>query len=433
MPVTISGDGGIAGISSLGGGDFVAGSLTSSGDLIAGPQAVDRATLFVDDSDNSVSINTTVTPAAGVFLQVADGTDPIVSLNNTGNGEVRLGCTAAGGYIGTESNHPFNIEANSATAVTVATNGFVGIGTESPTTLLNVVTNYIGGDSITDFKVDFSGAASIERNHSLAPYIRTNMDSGRPRIQLGNNEGSNAVIDTVGNSYLLNSNLGLGTDTPTAKLDVRASARVASFTGNGIEVLNSLGSNVFIGTQAGTEGKIGTVNAGPMAMFAGNSYGARVEIRTDGNFYVNDGNVVFPNGKGIDFSDSQGAGVSSSVLDDYEEGTWSPSGTNISTSGSIYIKVGRLVTVTTRIDFAASSSTTRADIGGLPFTPDPNMSNSAMGSAVGETTYTGTDRPWAGVEVGGVIRFRLNGNTSMTYADWSSKTVRLSLTYFANA
>ena len=80
MPVTISGDGGIAGISSLGGGDFVAGSLTSSGDLIAGPQAVDRATLFVDDSDNSVSINTTVTPAAGVFLQVADATDPVVSV-----------------------------------------------------------------------------------------------------------------------------------------------------------------------------------------------------------------------------------------------------------------------------------------------------------------------------------------------------------------
>ena len=139
MPVTISGDGGIAGISSLGGGDFVAGSLTSSGDLIAGPQAVDRATLFVDDSDNSVSINTTVTPAAGVFLQVADATDPIVSLNNTGNGEVRLGCTAAGGYIGTESNHPFNIEINSSPAISVLTNGNVGIGpTTTPTARLDI-------------------------------------------------------------------------------------------------------------------------------------------------------------------------------------------------------------------------------------------------------------------------------------------------------
>jgi hypothetical protein len=37
------------------------------------------------------------------------------------------------------------------------------------------------------------------------------------------------------------------------------------------------------------------------------------------------GNLVFStNGTGIDFSASAGGGASSSLLDDYEEGTWTP-------------------------------------------------------------------------------------------------------------
>ena len=375
MPILLDGDGSIGGVSGLGGGNFQATSLeTTSGGLLVHEVSSNRYTLRVDATNNTVGINTSSAPAAGVFLQVADATDPIVSLNNTGNGEVRLGCTAAAGYIGTESNHPFNIETNSAIAATVSTNGFVGIGTESPTTLLNVVTNYVGGDNITDFQVDLGGAVRIERNHSRQPYVRTDMGSGRPRIQLGNNAGDNAVIDTVGNSYLLNSNLGLGTNAPTAKLDVRASARAASFTGNGIEVLFSAGSNVFIGTQSGTEGKIGTVNNAPMAIFAGNSYTERVEVRTNGDFYVNNGNVVFPNGFGIDFSATEGASATSSVLDDYEEGTWTPATTqmgNITSSGR-YTKIGRIVYyegVVTRTSGATLAA--NIEITGLPY----NVSN----------------------------------------------------------
>ena len=113
MPITINGNGAISGLGDIDGHDLETATLVVSGDTTIAPQAVGRASLFIDDDANSVGINTT-TPASGVFLEVADGTDPIVSLNNTGNGEVRLGCTAAGGYIGTESNHPFVIEINSS-------------------------------------------------------------------------------------------------------------------------------------------------------------------------------------------------------------------------------------------------------------------------------------------------------------------------------
>ncbi len=161
----------------------------------------------------------------------------------------------------------------------------------------------------------------------------------------------------------------------------------------------------------------------------------KVRITSGGEVQIINGNLKFStSGTGIDFSATSDGGTSvSELLDDYEEGSWVPTGTSDlqGYSGPRYIKIGRLVTITVRLDFATNSSTTRADIGGLPFTPDQNVSNSAMGSVVGETSYTGSDRPFAGIEVTGLIRFRINGNTSMTYSDWSNKSARFSLTYFS--
>ena len=46
-------------------------------------------------------------------------------------------------------------------------------------------------------------------------------------------------------------------------------------------------------------------------------------------------NLVFPNGNGIDFSASAGGGQTSSLLDDYEEGTFTPTFTGSSTAPSL--------------------------------------------------------------------------------------------------
>lgn len=72
-----------------------------------------------------------------------------------------------------------------------------------------------------------------------------------------------------------------------------------------------------------------------------------------GDQTIVDGNLVIGTaGKGIDFSaDPSAAGMTSELLDDYEEGTWTPTqGANLVVVGSFsasgkYTKVGRLVTV----------------------------------------------------------------------------------------
>jgi hypothetical protein len=88
------------------------------------------------------------------------------------------------------------------------------------------------------------------------------------------------------------------------------------------------------------------------------------------------GNVVVASSKGIDFSATAGTG-SSELLDDYEEGTWTPainySGGNgdlsyVAQEGT-YTKVGNLVNFIIRLQFGETTASGYiADISGLPFT-----------------------------------------------------------------
>jgi len=136
-------------------------------------------------------------------------------------------------------------------------------------------------------------------------------------------------------------------------------------------------------------------------------------------------------GGGISFN---GDTAAANALDAYEEGSWSPVG-NIDLAGAVssrYIKIGRFVTVTSRITFPSSSSGTTVNISGLPFPVDDDLSNSAMANVVGETSYTSTDRPVACVENSDVIRFRINGSTSMTFSNFSGHNVRFSVSYFSS-
>ena len=113
-----------------------------------------------------------------------------------------------------------------------------------------------------------------------------------------------------------------------------------------------------------------------------------------GNATITSGNLVIgTNGKGIDFSSNAdssatGASTTSELLDDYEEGTWTPAlkfdGNNVSMVFSsrqgYYTKIGNLVTA--NCYFALSdkgSSNGAASIFGLPFTnSNVSLNYSAM-------------------------------------------------------
>lgn len=104
----------------------------------------------------------------------------------------------------------------------------------------------------------------------------------------------------------------------------------------------------------------------------------RFRLRTDtGNLELSTGNLVIgTSGKGIDFSaDGSAAGMTSELLDDYEEGAWTPvltasnAPSYTATSVGTYTKIGNQVTINAYINVSAVSTTGSITVGcsGFPF------------------------------------------------------------------
>lgn len=111
-----------------------------------------------------------------------------------------------------------------------------------------------------------------------------------------------------------------------------------------------------------------TVKVAVSDLTAGRAISATAVTASTGNF------VVGTSGQGIDFSATPGTGTSE-LLDDYEEGTWTPvvigsttagTGTYTTQSGS-YTKIGRFVTVNCDLAWSAHTGTGNLVITGLPF------------------------------------------------------------------
>jgi len=99
--------------------------------------------------------------------------------------------------------------------------------------------------------------------------------------------------------------------------------------------------------------------------------------------------VVGTAGKGIDFSaNSHAAGMTSELLNDYEEGTWTPVFATWTTAPSVifatYTKIGRQVTVTLYANNGVNAG--GQDITGLPFTSSATSAGAAFGSSSEITT-----------------------------------------------
>lgn len=121
-----------------------------------------------------------------------------------------------------------------------------------------------------------------------------------------------------------------------------------------------------------------------------------MRMESNGDAKVMIGNLVIgTSGKGIDFSANPNpAGMTSELLNDYEEGTFTPTAVGASTSGSTtytaqtgsYTKIGRAVTVTFRVAYSAATGTGSLVIGGLPFT-------AAAGEHIGSVMVSDLDMP----------------------------------------
>ena len=138
------------------------------------------------------------------------------------------------------------------------------------------------------------------------------------------------------------------------------------------------------------------------------------------------------NGVGITFPATQSASTDANTLDDYEEGTWTPTdasgaGLTFSTAVGNYTKIGRVVTGSFRVTYPTTVSSAQIIIGGLPFTVNNTEANfcfvgcysNGTTAISGETATNST-----------TMYFYVMGTfTASPNSNLSGKTVRGTFTY----
>ena len=183
-------------------------------------------------------------------------------------------------------------------------------------------------------------------------------------------------VESNGNANMLfvdagNDRVGIGVQPSGATFHVVSSGSgvKARFSDNTSETLD-------IGITSDSHAYFNQPNSGPIAFEIGGSEVAR---------FTSNG-LAMTNTKGIDFSATgDGSGTDSSeLLDDYEEGTWTPVLSGLSTAGTFsagtgtagrYIKIGKLCYVAVSIrNSTLSSASGTLKISGLPYaTYDNNL------------------------------------------------------------
>ena len=178
-------------------------------------------------------------------------------------------------------------------------------------------------------------------------------------------------------------------------------------------VLNASTTSGFV-HGADTSGVIALQNNGT-TYATGNQYGIGL------------GTAVPSSGIGIAFPATQSASTDANTLDDYEEGTWTPtvtsgsgSFTTVSATGT-YVKIGKQVTTFTVVTITTAGTASGQINFTLPFTVASSPNGSAVGaaieaSAVGITGVTFTSSSTTGsikkYDYSGVVIG--NGNTWQT-------------------
>ena len=154
------------------------------------------------------------------------------------------------------------------------------------------------------------------------------------------------------------------------------------------------------------------------------------------------GNLAFVSGKGIDFSATAGTGTSE-LLDDYEEGTWTPgisfgagtTGIAYSVQVGKYTKVGDMVTASCSVTLSAKGSSTGVvKLTGLPFTASSDANSwTPVSLVLGVITFA--DFPQGYVRVSSTTVSineitNAGGETTLTDGNFANNsTVRISATY----
>jgi len=338
-----------------------------------------------------------------------------------------------------------------SSAIWVDVDENVGIGTASPSEKLHIY-----GDSSSDVttRIENDGTGDAVLEFAL---------TGEQSMSIGIENTTNGFVVANGPelssfpkfTVLPSGRIGIGTASPVGDLHVARLNGTPSIHIERIDTTvndtNPIGTINWRGGEDGTTETVATFGVyadGAWTATSSPTYaaisttppeqtGTPVEVMridSSGNTTLTTGNLVIGTaGKGIDFSAVGGAaGMTSKVLDDYEEGTWTPAagryvggnitGTYGAQNEGTYTKIGNQVMCNFRVHLASVSSqgSGACIVTGLPFTLKTN--SAAYGSVGTSETFTGTligrSLSWTS-DVGG-LRIQEEGVSSLVIdVDWT--------------
>ena len=319
--------------------------IDSSGDVNIGTTgaATGSHKLVVESASTTGTVNSHI---ALIGDSATNGQGPQILFSESGDGQSYAGGTI--GFTRTGGNSQgallFGTRGSSGDATTTTTermriesDGAIGFGTNDPFSY--------GGQNF-EFK-DTSTAQTGVRVTSSASSFEIGTDANGGYLQaITPGDGirfytaNSSAADTTAMAFSSTGKVGIGTSSPAEMLHI-----VGGGNGPEIRMQNSTSSHYIRAYNDNWN-------------FLANSTNTAMTIR-------NSGQVDFGAGLGI------GGTGTANTLDDYEEGTWTPtiSAGTVGASSGTYTKVGRVVTVTYYILLSTlGGSTSPLQIGGLPFT-----------------------------------------------------------------
>jgi hypothetical protein len=397
------------------------------------------STRMTIQGDGNVGIGTT-SPANKLTVNGDIGYTGVIGqgsiYGNTGNSSfatMQLYNPATGFSTFNNQSYGYYFNTGGGTKVTLLNNGNVGIGTTNPARPLHLQTNsssygsmriYRNSTSQGEVSIGFFGKSNSSTNEA---WVIGEGGWSNPNDFVIGNENSGAG----GNVRLLierGGNVGIGTTSPNSKLHVIDSQNIAA-NGFGDGQLSIGGSGYTFGIALDAQAAHIYHNSSSRNIEIGTNEGTDLTIHTNGNVSIADGNLVFAAGHGVDFSANQNSGgMTSELLDDYEEGTFTPTihagASNIvlaSNNYGKYTKIGNIVHCSGRFQatsLTAGSSSTNVELGGFPFASDTPL-GSGTGAIAGSIGYASG---FAG-EAATMMQIRDGETNAFLYYQNSSLTV----------
>ena len=344
--VTLSPDGDVffTGITTVGGNADIEGALVV-GNGVAAPLSGFSAHFHADATSNRIQIttsNTGVTNADGAIIMIDSGSNmEILNRENTNiefftNNSQRMTLDSSGRLLlGTTTEGQA-----SADDLTIATSGNTGITLRSGTSNAG--------------NIYFSDATSGSAEY--AGYISYSHSTGS--LSFGSNDGTERVRITSGGDVQVGSASSVAS---LRFLDVYNTSNGSNTHGSILRLITSNAAST------------GTTSLDMVKYKDGNFYITNNES-TGGTHFYNGGATrasILPGG-GISFNGDTAAANS---LDDYEEGTWTPSLSGFTNGGTndnaTYVKIGQIVQIGLNIYQSSNNMSwvSGASIAGLPFAP----------------------------------------------------------------